>query len=320
MSNRENLRAYAVRLKEKEKLKRSSSGGAFVALAIKIIDDGGAVVSTKYNYKLHRNEFELFTDKKSILDCQGSKYVQAYPKDVFNDTLAWAKDHPNKKILFVGMGCQADAFRLFCELKGIRSQTIITGIVCHGVPSPLIWKEYIANKQYDYVNFRDKRYGWDKSRAIISIKNRKSSIQEFMGIYATLCAIRPSCYECPYATIERNVDITIGDYWGVKEKIPDFYSSEGVSLVLVHSTMGRELLERVKDLVDWKENDINNCLQPNLVCPTKRPSNRNEFWDNYRTDGIEFILKKYVGVTMRNRMKSKIKMIIEQIFGGGGGK
>lgn len=310
-------KAYAVKLKDKNAIKKSSSGGAFVALATKVIDEGGAVVSTIYNYDYHVNEFTLITDQEDIFKSQGSKYMQAYPNEIYHRAWEWIKEHPRKMLLFVGMGCQADGFRKFCEQKNVREQVLIVDIICHGVPSPKVWKDYINNQVYDYVNFRDKKDGWDRSRALVSYHGKKKLIRDFMGVYGTLCPIRPSCYECAYSTTERKSDITIGDYWGINQVMPDFYSSDGVSLLLIHSLKGQMLFEKIKETVEWRESNVEDCLQPNLVRPTERPANRDEFWRDYNTNNISYILKKYVGVTAMTKLKSKVKILIEQIFGGG---
>lgn len=67
------------------------------------------------------------------------------------------------------MGCQADGFRKFAEMKGFRERVWIVDIICHGSPSPRLWKDYAesAEKKYGkitYLTFKDKRNGWKARR------------------------------------------------------------------------------------------------------------------------------------------------------------
>lgn len=286
------MKVYALRLKDKNELMKSSSGGGFTAVSDEFVASGNAVVSAIYNYETNQNEFVLYTTKEQRDMARGSKYMQAYPLETFREAEKWIKEN-DRELLFVGTGCQADAFRKFAEIKGFRDYTTIVGIICHGTPSPKIWKDYVAGR-IDYVTFKDKRTGWKTPSAYI-IKNRKEmSIADYDTIFYNKCALRPSCYECPYATTERNVDLTIGDFWGIENVMPDFYSPEGTSLVLVHTKKGQEIFEKIKDKVEWRESNAKDCLQPNLIEPTERSPRRDEFWIDYHDGGIKRVLKKYI--------------------------
>ena len=305
------MKVYAVRLKDKDELDKSSSGGAFTALSDVFISSGNAVVSAIYNYETNQNEFALYTSKEKRDQARGSKYMQAYPLNSFKEAEKWVKEN-NKELLFVGTGCQVDGFRKFSEIKGLRDKTTIVGIICHGVPSPKLWKDYI-NDKVDYLTFKDKRNGWQHPTAYVKNGTIERSIADYVSIFYNKCALRPSCYECPYATIEREVDITIGDYWDIENVMPNFYSPEGVSLVLVHTDKGQELFDKIKEKVEWRESNTTDCLQPNLIRPTERSPRREEFWNDYRKKGISFVLKKYTGKSLMSRIKRKVY----KIFGGG---
>lgn len=134
------MNVYALRLKDKKELDKSSSGGAFTAISDIFLSLGDAVVSAIYNYETNQNEFVLYTKKKDRDKARGSKYMQAYPLNSFREAEQWIKAN-DKKLLFVGTGCQADGFRIYAEQKGFRDNTTIVGIICHGTPSPKIWKD-----------------------------------------------------------------------------------------------------------------------------------------------------------------------------------
>lgn len=305
------MKAYALRLKDKHELNKSSSGGAFTAISDAFLDSGNAVVSAIYNYETNQNEFVLYTTKKDRDKARGSKYMQAYPLNSFREAEQWIKTN-DKELLFVGTGCQADGFRRYAEQKGFRKKTIIVGIICHGTPSPKIWKDYVGGK-VDYLTFKDKRNGWKSPTAYAIKDGKQKSISDYVSIFYNKCTLRPSCYECPYATTERKVDLTIGDFWGIDKVMPDFYSPEGNSLVLVHTEKGQGLFEKIKDKVEWQESNVNDCLQPNLIKPTEKSPRREEFWADYQKKGISFVLKKYAGSSVMSKVKRKLR----KILGGG---
>ena len=127
------------------------------------------------------------------------------------------------------------------------------------------------------------------------------------------CALRPSCYECPYATTKRKTDMTIGDFWHIEETIPDFYDPNGNSLFLIHTNRGEELFEKIKGALDCRLSNTTQCWQANLEAPTKKSEQREEFWGDYQKKGIDFVVKKYGTVPMKTRIKNKLL----KIMGGG---
>lgn len=305
------MKVYAVRLRDKNELDKSSSGGAFTAISDVFIASGKAVVSAIYNYDTNQNEFVLYTTTEERNKARGSKYMQAYPLNSFKEAEQWVKAN-DKELLFIGTGCNADGFRKFAEQRGFRDKATIVDIICHGISSPKIWKDYVSGK-IEYLTFKDKRNGWLNPTAYMIKGGREKSISNYVSIFYNKCALRPSCYECSYATTERKVDLTIGDYWGIDRVMPDFYSPEGNSLVLVHTKKGQELFERITDKVEWRESSTTDCLQPNLIKPTERSPRREEFWKDYQRKGISFVLKNYTGISFMSKIKCKIK----EILGGG---
>lgn len=224
---------YAARVKDRELLERSSSGGAFTAISDYFLENGNAVVCAIYNYDSNRTEFFLVTDKKTRDQALGSKYMQSNPGNIYKSALKWLKNNPDKMLLFVGMGCQADGFRKFAEVNHIRERVIVVDIICHGSSSPKLWREYanVLEKKYSgkikYLTFKDKRNGWNHPTAMVKINGKEISIKEYVKIFYNKCALRPSCHECPYATTERQTDITIGDFWHIEKKFQIFMILRG---------------------------------------------------------------------------------------------
>ena len=239
-------KVYAGRLKDRASLLRSSSGGAFVALSDCFLDNGDAVVCAVYNYEDHATEFQLIENREERDKSIGSKYMQSKPGKIYKIAEDWLINHPEKRLLFVGMGCQADGFRKFAEMKGFRERVWIVDIICHGSPSPRLWKEYAESveKKYGkitYLTFKDKRNGWKAPTAYVTAGGQEHLIKDYVKVFYNQCALRLSCYECPYATTERKTDMTIGDFWHIEETIPDFYDEKGNSIFLIHTDRGEPI-------------------------------------------------------------------------------
>ena len=306
---------YAGRLKDKSALMSSSSGGAFTALSDAFLKSGDAVVAAVYNYENHTVEFQMILDEKQRERAKGSKYMQSKPGDIYQEAYHWLMDNPKKELLFVGMGCQSDGFRKFSEIKGIRDRVYIVDIICHGSPSPKLWREYAESIQkkdgrITYLTFKDKRNGWKSPTAYVKVNGSERPLKDYVKVFYNRCALRPSCYECPYATTERKTDMTIGDFWHIEETIPDFYDPNGNSLFLIHTGRGEELFEKIRDNMDYRLSNTAQCWQANLEAPTQKSEQRDVFWNDYQKKGIDFVIKKYGTVPMKTKVNNKLFKIL----------
>ena len=205
-------------------------------------------------------------------------------------------------------------------MKRIRERVYVVDIICHGSPSPKLWREYAESIQKSagkitYLTFKDKRKGWKSPTAYVKINGGEKSIKDYVKVFYNRCALRPSCYECLYATTERKTDLTIGDFWHIEETIPDFYDPNGNSLFLIHTNRGEELFEKIRSDLDYRLSNTTQCWQANLEAPTQKSEQREEFWSDYKKKGIDFVMKKYGTVPVQTKIKNKII----KIFKGGGG-
>ena len=310
-----NTEVYAGRLKNKKDLNSSSSGGAFTAISDFFLKNGNAVVAVVYNYETHTAEFQMILDQKQREKAKGSKYMQSKPGNIYREAYHWMMENPGKGLLFVGMGCQSDGFRKFSEMKGIRERVYVVDIICHGSPSPKLWREYAEsvqkrNGKITYLTFKDKRKSWKSPTAYVKINGGEKLIKDYVKVFYDRCALRPSCYECPYATTERKTDITIGDFWHIEETIPDFYDPNGNSLFLIHTDRGEELFKKIQSDLDYRLSNTTQCWQANLEAPTKKSEQREEFWSDYKKNGIDFVMKKYGTVSMKTKIKNKLLKIL----------
>ena len=69
-------------------------------------------------------------------------------------------------VMFSGTPCQTAGLHSYIGKK-LRENLFLVDIVCHGVPGPYMWRDYLAylekkhGSEINYVNFRDKEmFGW----------------------------------------------------------------------------------------------------------------------------------------------------------------
>lgn len=314
-----NTNVYAVKAKNREIQKQSSSGGAFIVISDYVLNSGGAIACSVYSYSTHTLDFCILDSTIERNRAIGSKYFQSNPCGVFEECYLWVKTHPNQVLMFVGMGCQAAAFKLYAEKKGIKKNTLIVDIVCHGVPSPQMWREYVENIQKKYherltsLDFKDKRNGWEKPTAVAKVGGKEVLLRDWIRVFNSGMALRPSCYACPYTCTNRQTDITIGDYWGIEKTHPEFFSQLGVSLLLIHSDKGRDYFDLFSKDFDYIETSIEDCLQPQLIRPSIRADARSEFWEDYDKRGISFVMRKYGNISIFEKMKYRIRGFLTRI-------
>lgn len=311
---------YAARLKDHKLLKESSSGGIYIALANHYIESGNAVVSSVYDYEKKELSFKLMTSVEQCKNARGSKYFQSDSSNIYNVAFNWLEENQEKKLIFFGTGCQAAGFIEFAKAKGISNRLVVVDIICHGGASPKIWSDYAASleKKYSgeitYITFKDKRNGWKTPTAYAVINGKEILIKDYVRLFYSRCILRPSCHICPYATVERDSDVTIGDFWGIDQVMPAFYSFDGTSLVLIHSQKGKNLFKEIMPVLDYKQSSVNDCLQPNLVVPTPKNKKRDVFWIDYKRKGIDFIIKKYGSIDVCSRVKSKFHKVKSKLM------
>lgn len=314
---------YAVKHKSYEVRRNSRSGGIFTALSDYVIQNDGVVYGAITTSELCVTHFraESATDRNLM---RGSKYVQS---DISNCFSLIKEDLDNhRKVLFTGTPCQIAAIKT--ALRKDYTNLYTVDIVCHGVPSPKVWKDYISYIQKKYhaecieVDFRNKKkFGWPAHIETLKLKKGKRmkiiNSRYYSELFYTHLILRPSCSVCPYKSTNHPGDITIADYWGIKKAAPEFFDQMGVSLVLVNGDKGKELFEYVKHELQYKKTELALSMQPPLQKSYPIPPNRDTFWDDYEKLGMEKTLLKYVGNQKDVNgkiMKQRISFLINSLL------
>lgn len=296
-------------------LSRSASGGVFSALASSIISEGGAVFGARFDSKwLVTHDFTVTTD--GLERFMGSKYSQSVIGDSYRQAESFLKD--NRKVLFTGTPCQIAGLRQYLR-KPYRGLLFTVEIICHGVPSPLIWQCYLESVGGDIgnvtvVNMRDKRTGWVNYSLSLSMtkENGNTEISEpatgnnFMKGFVGNLFLRPTCHSCQFKSGRSGADITIGDFWGIQYSHPQLYNPSGVSVAIIRTDEGADLYGKAplnSFQVDYADALAGN---PAIEVCSKPDRLRNFFWKKFSETGIsalELTLKKMKPSMLRRLLR-----------------
>ncbi len=272
------LSFLAAKNRNEEERMRSSSGGMFISLAREVIKEGGVVFGVSFN-DAWEGVFSSAETMDDVLPMMGSKYFQAKVGNAYQDAERFLKE--GRKVLFSGCPCQLAGLHKFLR-KGYDN-LISVDLLCHGVSSPGVWRRYLAetllglthkwqigkntvlssslNSMPDImeIKFRDKQQsGWGESSFVIRGKSAlepdgKNTIllsynlytHPTIGGFLSNLYLRPSCYACRCKKGRSHSDVTIGDFWGIGEAMPDFDDDKGVSLVLINTQKGKDIFNRL---------------------------------------------------------------------------
>lgn len=271
----------------------SSSGGVFSVLANAILDVGGYVYGAAFDDKLFVRHMGI-KDRSELYRLQGSKYVKSDLTGIYRQV----KDHlcNNHTVLFTGTPCQIAGLRSF--LKQPYKKLFTCDVICHGVPLQEMFNLYLKqiNITPDSGNFSF-RYckGWGYE---LSYKNKPLSIKDtyYMKAFTKGFMFMEACYKCKYATLDRISDITLGDYWGIgAEKSFNHSKKKGVSLILINSEKGEQLLDVCRNELFLEKRELQEAVagNHNLRAPANRPEQRNSFCQDMRQMSKEEIMDKY---------------------------
>lgn len=122
---------------------------------------------------------------------------------------------------------------------------------------------------------------------------KKHGFNNYTQLFYCNRALRPSCGNCMFASYNRVADLTIADFWGMKNIVAGFDDNKGVSSVMINSNKGERLFAAVKDSMECVEVSAKDCNQPRLNKPSSVPDDREDFWKLYRSRGFKAVMVKY---------------------------
>ncbi len=304
-------KAYALKHNEEATRKRCTSGGAFIAISDAVLSNGGVVYGVIYDENFRAIHARAESPRERDPMC-GSKYVQSDPGDTFRQVAQDLKD--GKTVLFSGTSCQIDGLGHYLRAKNVDATNLTTvGLVCHGVPSPKLFRDHIENirnkrgKMIANYENRAKVRGWHEHNECITYAGGKKEFytklsQNHKDLFYGHYIIRPSCSACAYAPDPSAADITIADFWGVQYVMPQIDDNRGVSLVLTNSEKGDALVTSLENVTLW-DVDRDTAMSHNHTKPCKPNPRRSEFWADYQAHGYNFVCAKYANDSFTGRIR-----------------
>lgn len=231
--------------------KVSSSGGIFSLLASEILSLNGIV----YGASMDENFFvshQRITSIGELFKLRKSKYVQSNIGDVYKKVKADLLQ--DQYVLFSGCPCQIAALKNY--LGKSYEKLFLIDILCHGVPSNKMLKDYIeesfSNPRCKSIDFRDKRVGWRADCLTIYYEDGTNRIfttpeSEYEIGFQNNLTLRDSCTDCEFCGHQRQGDLTLGDFWHVEDYNPDWKDGKGTSVILINNEKGDQLLDKIKE-------------------------------------------------------------------------
>lgn len=299
--------------------KNSSSGGAFIAIANYILEKKGIVYGAAYDkeFKVYHKGVE---DRLELLSLQGSKYVQSDLKKTFREIKRALES--NRYVLFVGTPCQVTGLKMF--LKNDYENLFCCDFVCHGVPSPSIFRKYVLSIKKTYVNigainFRHKKWGYAASSMAIITNDRNvhtigKKLRSFKKMYFEGLISRDCCYNCDFKTVERVSDMTLFDCWHVDRFNKMWDDDKGTSYIFTHSDKSESLLRYIEKKGRLQQVDLKEAIRLDGAMIEKNDVKHKD-WENIMKDDLngvsyDMLLKKYGKQSLRDIAASIMKPVL----------
>ena len=313
--NTDSPKVYAAYHKNVDERKKSSSGGIFYSIAQWVIAQQGVVYGAAFDEELQLRHISAESEEQ-LQKLRGSKYLQSDLGDIYLKVRENLKN--GRWCYFVGTGCQVAGLKVF--LRKEYPTLITSDLVCHGTPSQKNFDKHIEylNKKKNVkilkYEFRDSdRWGqyekltYMKGNSIKTTTTGSYALSSYIYSFESLYTQRYSCYNCKFAQIPRQGDITLADYWGVKDFFPHIDISKGVSLILVNSEQGNTIWEQIKDNCEYYESRVEDGAKynGNLVRKTQEPAIRKEIYEKIDELGYE----KVAETVFRTKNYTRVKII-----------
>lgn len=277
----------------------SSSGGVFTAMAEYVLGCGGVVIGAYFDAKDQVIRHDS-TDHVPLAAMRRSKYVEsdmsrAIP--LIKEALA-----TKRMVLFCGTPCQCAGIR---KRFGHPQELLLCDFFCHGVPSSLVFKDYLKLKERkrgaqiaDY-QFRTKDFGWSQYGIRIDYADGRTEKTvgrcEFFFTAAMMDNqfLRKSCYTCDKAMYHA-ADFTIGDFWGINKLAPGKNDNRGISILIANTVHAEQLipeLSKSMEIYPLEKHYLDYAFR--VKTADRKIAQRNERFELYKKIGIKAFINQY---------------------------
>ncbi|MFI3325747.1 MAG: Coenzyme F420 hydrogenase/dehydrogenase, beta subunit C-terminal domain [Clostridia bacterium] len=320
-----NTDTYAAFNNNEEIRMKSSSGGVFTLIAENVIKQNGVVFGACFddNFNVVHDYAETIDDLEKF---RGSKYVQSK----IGDTYKRAKEFLDngRLVLFTGTPCQIGG--IYAYLRKEYENLITQDIICHGVPSPKVWNKYVnfrekmACDEVKFISFRNKDNGWKNYNILFEFSRENKYIQiankdMWSKVFLGHVSLRPSCFDCNFKNINRQSDITLADFWGIQNVMPEMDDDKGTSLLIINSDKGKNIFKEIEHQISYKKADLQVAIKhnPSMIKSVGYNTKRDDFLRDIDTMSFDKCVKKYCESTFMGKcirfprsVASKVKRAI----------
>lgn len=278
----------------------SSSGAVFPALAKHFIETlNGAVVGVKWNENM-----VAVADVAETMDEVKAFYGSKYVKSDYDGIKVRVKKllDEGRYVLYSGLPCECSSLKAY--LKKDYEKLLICEILCHSSTSPKVLSKYVGYLEEKYkskvvnIVFRDKRKGWMRSTMVISFANGKviavnARRNNYFRAFSKDFICRVSCTKCDFKKLKRVGDITIGDFWGIKDLIPEMFDDKGVSVVLLNTPRGEVFWNDVQEEFVVTPSNVADAFKKNRSRPSPYQVERDRLFERIDDENIDTLLEEY---------------------------
>lgn len=301
--------------------KNGSSGGVFFALSEYVFKNNGVVFGVTYDYESNEAKHIMIESIDDMNKISKSKYIQSSVGQVYKEVKTQIE--MNKLVLFCGTPCQVNGL---CSFLGTKPDNLLlVDFVCHGVPSPLVWKYHLKNilkndLSCESIDFRNKDNGAINYSLLIQNKSKKykkgHNYDLFFKLFLSDTILRESCYSCKAKGKNRSADITISDFWGAENYgVSKKECNKGVSLFSVYND---KILNILRSSNNIYMREINNAVMENKPSFAKSATfnkDREIFFNGLTENNYKSRGKKVTKFFITRKVINKIKRLIKKIIG-----
>ena len=310
---------HLLQLKDEDIRKHSTSGGAFTAIADWVIRQGGVVFGAAMNvdtFEVHHCSADTIEGLEKF---RVSKYVQSHVDNCYAQVRDFLK--ADRWVCFTGTPCQIEGLHHFLHRKKYE-KLVLVDVVCYGIPSPGVFKDYMEWKQkeiggkFKKVLFREKIlcYNYTSFSAYNELPDKDYhkgvESEQFMRSFFSNINVRPSCYDCKFKKRYRVSDFTIWDCYDVKAFSKNF-DENGTNRVLIHSALGKRIFEEIKPIIrEERYDNLDFFIADEVAMVSSLPMEprRELFFKDYQEMQMGELMQKWYPTTMKVRLNSFLRM------------
>ena len=311
--------AFACWHKDEKIRMMSTSGGVFTGLARYVLSKQGVVFGVRFDDDFRAVHAEA-VNLEQLKYFRGSKYIQSYVGNVYKTVKQRLES--NRIVLFTGTPCQNAGLRIY--LGKAYDNLITVDFICHSVPSPLVFKDYLEyirktiDSNITCINFSYKKPSWTVYSMRIDFISRKSYIANYftdpylIGFSKDYFS-KDCCHQCKYTKPNRQSDITIADFWGYVSDDREYRNNEkGISLVLINSEKGSNIFSAISADYIVRQKSIHEAMKNKcLYTPFKKNPLSDDFWKEYLEHrDFELVKHKYF-YRRRGSLKHRLSRLID---------